>query len=93
MTQDPLWAESTIARYLGRLLPALSTQDSWDRAIRVVDGATELIFYLAADCRPTRRDSCGGPSQGTCAASSAMSEPGSRSRFRYRMGNVPPGRG
>ncbi len=48
MTPDPLWAESTIARYLERLLPALSTQDDWERAIRVVDGATELIYYLAA---------------------------------------------
>ena len=48
MTPDPLWAENTIARYLERLLPALSTRDDWERAIRVVDGATELIFYLAA---------------------------------------------
>jgi len=48
MTPDPLWAESTIARYLERLLPELSTQDDWERAIRVVDGATEMIYYLAA---------------------------------------------
>lgn len=48
MTPDPLWVENTIARYLGRLLPALSTRDGWERAIRVVDRATELIYYLAA---------------------------------------------
>jgi len=48
MTPDPLWAENTIARYLERLLPALSTRDDWERAILVVDGATELIYYLAA---------------------------------------------
>lgn len=48
MTPDPLWAENTIARYLERLLLALSTRDDWERAIWVVDGATELIFYLAA---------------------------------------------
>ena len=48
MTPDPLWAENTIARYLEHLLPALSTRDDWERAIRVVDGASELIYYLAA---------------------------------------------
>ena len=48
MTPDPLWAENTIARYLERLLPALSTRDDWQRAIRVVDSATELTYLLAA---------------------------------------------
>lgn len=48
MTPDPLWAENTIAGYLERLLSALSTGEDWQRAIRVVDGATELIFYLGA---------------------------------------------
>lgn len=48
MTQDPLWVENAIARYLERLLPALSTRDDWERAIRVVDGTAELIYYLGA---------------------------------------------
>jgi len=48
MTQDPLWAEDAIARYIERLLPALSTRDDWERAIRVVDGAAELVYYLGA---------------------------------------------
>ncbi len=48
MKPDPLWAGNAIARYLGRLLPALSTRDDWERAIWVVDGAAELICYLAA---------------------------------------------
>lgn len=33
---------------LGRLLPALSTRDDWERVIGVVDGATELIYYPGA---------------------------------------------
>ena len=48
MAPDRLWAENLIAGYLGRLLPALSTRGDWERAIQVVDAATELIFYLAA---------------------------------------------
>jgi hypothetical protein len=48
MTPDPLWAENLIARYLERLLPALSTRDDWERAVRVVDRATELIFSLTS---------------------------------------------
>src|SRR5258708_6886438 len=48
MRPDPLWAESTIVRYLERLLPELSTTDDWERAIGVVDASTELILYLAA---------------------------------------------
>jgi len=47
MTPDPLWAETAIAGHLGRLLNALSLDD-WERAIRVVDRAAELIWYLAA---------------------------------------------
>jgi hypothetical protein len=48
MTQDALWAESTVARHLARLLPTLSGQDSWDGAIRVADDATELVANLGA---------------------------------------------
>ena len=47
MMPDPLWAENVIAGYIGRLLPTLSTPGEWERAIRVLDAATELIFYLA----------------------------------------------
>lgn len=47
MTPDPLWAENAIAGHLGRLLTGLPP-DEWERAIRVVDHAAELICYLAA---------------------------------------------
>jgi hypothetical protein len=47
-TPDPLWAESAIARSLGRLLPKLATPAEWPRAIRVVDKANDLIFSLTA---------------------------------------------
>ena len=93
MTPDPLWAENLIAGYLGRLLRALSTRGDWQRAIRVVDAAAELIFYLAArlqvdEARLLRRtiisylhDAPGahGPDAG-------------RQWLRHRMGDVPAGR-
>ena len=48
---DPLWAEKIISRCLARLLPVLSEPDGWDRAIRIVDQASELVYGLAGNLR------------------------------------------
>lgn len=47
LSPDPLWVETAIARSLGRLLRTLATSAEWPRAIRVVDEANNLVFYLA----------------------------------------------
>jgi hypothetical protein len=46
---DPLWAEKLISRSLARLLPVLSEPDGWDRAIKIVDQASELVYQLAGN--------------------------------------------
>ncbi len=48
---DPLWAEKLISRCLARLLPVLSEPDGWDRAIRIVDQAGQLVYRLAGNLR------------------------------------------
>lgn len=48
---DPLWAEKLISRSLARLLPVLSGPDGWDRAIRIVDQASELVYQLSGNLR------------------------------------------
>jgi hypothetical protein len=47
LAPDPLWAEQLIAGCIERLLPTLSTKAEWQRAVRVVDAANELISNLA----------------------------------------------
>jgi hypothetical protein len=48
LAPDPLWIEHLIADCVDRLLPTLSTKAEWQRAIRVVDEANDLILYLAS---------------------------------------------
>jgi hypothetical protein len=48
---DPLWAEKLISRCLAQLLPVMSGPDGWDRAIRIVDHASELVYWLAGNLR------------------------------------------
>jgi hypothetical protein len=46
LAPDPLWAEQFIVGCIERLLPTLSTRAEWQRAVRVVDAANELIANL-----------------------------------------------
>ncbi len=48
MGPDPLWAEKLISRCLARLLLVMSEPDGWERAIRVVDQASEVVYLLAS---------------------------------------------
>ena len=47
LTPDPLWVERRLAAFLTSLLPAMSADGEWSRAISVVDFITERIFHLA----------------------------------------------
>jgi len=48
LAPDRLWAEHLIIGSIERLLPTLSTTAEWQRAVRVVDDANNLILNLAA---------------------------------------------
>ncbi len=47
LTPDPLWVERRLAACLTSLLPALSADGEWSRAMSVIDFITERIFHLA----------------------------------------------
>jgi len=47
LVPDPLWVENILADCVGRLLPTLSTQAEWQRAVQVVDKANDLVLDLA----------------------------------------------